>query len=115
MSEEKSRRIYDKKALVRCTEAELAGLHQRAKKAKLSLSRYLVKSGLSDGKTLTAEEREELKRLRFDLRKIGVNLNQIAFASNAAHRGTGEPPNQAEFDQLQADLKKILDNLLKKL
>lgn len=115
MLAKKSRRIYDKKALVRCTEAELIGLHDKAEKAKLSLSRFLVKSGLTDGRTPTAEEREDIRQLRFELRKIGVNVNQIAYSLHVAHRGDGQPPSQEEIDQIQADLKKILDNLLKKL
>lgn len=110
-----SRKIYDKSALVRCTEQELRQMHEKAKKTNLSLSRFLVKSGLSDGKLPTAEEREEIRQLRFELRKIGVNLNQIAHQINASRRGSSEMPPDGKIDEIQELIEKALRKLLKKL
>jgi hypothetical protein len=110
-----SRKIYEKRTEVRLTEPELKQLHEKAKRAKLSLSRFLVKSALSDGKVLTAEEQEDIKQLRFEIRKIGVNLNQIAYSINASRRGQGQPPAQSEINEIQKLVEQVLKNLLKKL
>jgi hypothetical protein len=106
---------YDKSALVRLTEPELKQLHKKAQKAELSLSRFFVKSALSDGQVLTAEEREEIKQLRFEIRKIGVNLNQIAYQINASRTGRSEPPTETEITEIQKLVEQILKKLLKKL
>ena len=108
-------KLYDKKALVRCTEREMAELHQKAKKTKLSVSRFLVKSALSGERILTAEKKDEIRQLRFEIRKIGVNLNQIAYAAHASRRGRGEPPAQGEIDDIQGLVEQTLKRLLEKL
>lgn len=108
-------KLYDKKALVRCTERELAELHQKAKKTKLSVSRFLVKSALSDEQILSAEEKEEIRQLRLEIRKIGVNLNQIAYSAHASRRGRAEPPAQEEIEDIQTSIEKVLKRLLEKL
>jgi hypothetical protein len=106
---------YEKAAFVRCTEPELKQLHEKAKRANLSLSRFLVKSALSEGQVLTAEEQEEIKQLRFEIRKIGINLNQIAYSINASRRGSGEPPAQSEIDRILKLTEQMLKKLLEKL
>jgi hypothetical protein len=107
-----SRKIYEKRTEVRLTEPELKELHEKAGKVKLSLSRYLVKSALSDGQVLTPEEKEELRQLRFELRKIGTNLNQIAFAFNASARGSGDAPTTAGLKETQKKIDDALETLL---
>ncbi len=111
----KSKKLYSKSALVRCTEQELKQLHQRAEASKSSLSRFLVKSALSDGKVSTAEEQEEIRQLRYEIRKIGVNLNQIAYQINASRTGTGQAPTEAEIYEVQKLVEQVLKKLLKKL
>ncbi len=108
-------KVYIKQILARTTEKEFAELHDRAKKANLSLSRYLVKSALSDGQVLTIEEREEINNLRYEVRKVGINLNQIAYQINISQRGKGEPPKDDEIDEIQKTVNQILRKLLKKL
>ena len=50
----------------------------------MSLSRYLVASGLRGGPPATTpQERAQRQRALFHARKIGVNLNQIAHRLNA--------------------------------
>lgn len=73
---------YNKPVIVRVTEQELINLRIRAKENQLSLSRYLVEAGLAKDKVLTPGEREREERAIFHVRKIGVNLNQIARSLN---------------------------------
>ncbi len=115
MKEKKSRQIYEKRTEVRLTEKELSKLHEKAEKAKLSISRLLVKSALSDDKVLTAEEKDEIKQLRFEIRKIGINLNQIAHYINASQRGAGNPAPDNQINEIQKLIEQALRKLLKKL
>lgn len=75
-------REYNASALVRCTGDELAELHRRRQAAdaprRMSLSRYLVECGLRSQNPPDPRERELRERALFELRKAGVNLNQIA-------------------------------------
>lgn len=80
------RKKYPKSALVRLTADEHALLVARAKKARLSLSRFLVQAGLT-GKAPTHEDREQHERAIIEVKRLGNNLNQIARQLNA-HRGT---------------------------
>jgi len=73
---------YIKPIVIRATEEELINLRNRAKEKKLSLSRYLVESGLAKDKILSKEEREREEKAIYHVRKVGVNLNQIAYALN---------------------------------
>jgi hypothetical protein len=108
----KSKKLYDKSALIRCTEQELKQLHQRAITSKLSLSRFFVKSALSDGQVLTAEDKEEIRQLRFELYKIGSNLNQISKAFNASRRGNGEEPTAQQLKETLEKADSALEILL---
>jgi hypothetical protein len=57
----------------------------------LSLSRYLVTSGLEGAPPpLSADERAQRQRALFHARKIGVNLNQIARRLNAEDEVAGD-------------------------
>ena len=53
-------------------------LQEKADAAHLSLSRYLVKAG-SDHKML---QTQNIARLIYEIRKIGININQIAHVGN---------------------------------
>ena len=63
---------------VRVTPAEKKELQEKADTAHLSLSRYLVKSA-SDRKML---QTENIAKLIYEIRKIGINVNQIAHVAN---------------------------------
>lgn len=107
-------KLYEKKILVRLTEKEKSEVHKKAKEANLSLSRLLVKSALSDGQVLTAEEKEEIRQLRFELRKIGINLNQIAYGLNASRRNSN--PTEITASEIKSVTKEVeagLDKLKK--
>ena len=109
----KNRKKYFRRIAVRMTEREHAGLTDRAKKAGLSLSRYLIKAGLSDGQVLTADEREEIRQLRHEVRRAGINLNQIARSLNAWENGQSQPPPMSEIEETTRETGKVLKSLLR--
>ena len=63
---------------VRVTPTEKKELQEKADAAHLSLSRYMVKSA-SDRKML---QTENIAKLIYEIRKIGINVNQIAHVAN---------------------------------
>lgn len=78
-------KLYEREGKFRCTAEELRQLHIRRIVADLSLSRYLVESGLDDGRVASPKERENRERLLFELRAIGRNLNQITARLNSSN------------------------------
>lgn len=68
---------------IRTTGQERQQLLVQARRAGLSLSRYLVESGLTSVPPLSPEEQAQRQRAIFHARKIGVNLNQIARQLNS--------------------------------
>lgn len=107
---------YDKQVMALCSEAEREQLHDRARKAGESLSRYLVKTGLSDDRNFpTKEEKEAFKDAIFQVRKVGVNLNQIAQALHAARHGSGEQPPIKEIAATVAQAEEAIKQLKKLL
>ncbi|MDQ3685649.1 MAG: MobC family plasmid mobilization relaxosome protein [Acidobacteriota bacterium] len=83
------------KITVRPTDGELKLLHARAASfGYKSLSKYLIERGLRDGAMIQTPERERVERLLFEVRKIGVNINQIAHGMNAGN--VGYPKAQLE-------------------
>lgn len=94
---------YPKMITVRVTAEEHAALSERAARARMSASRYLVVAGLR-GKppplreTLppTAAERERWQWLLWELHKLGTNVNQLAHATHRARLlGRSGPPLSA--------------------
>jgi hypothetical protein len=93
---------------VRATEEEAERIRANAKAAGLPYTRLLAELGAAaSGRDLRAlvtllEERarvrDELAALRYELRKVGVNLNQLAHRENSADvGGPAEPPTDAEL------------------
>ncbi len=91
--------------LVRATPAERSAIQRRAAAAGRSLSRYLVGVGTNDHPPVTQEEREELGRLLFELRKVGVNLNQIAHTLNAARLSGRGSTSESEIINALSDVR----------
>lgn len=104
MEQEKKRRgrqkQYEASALVRCTEQELESLHRRATDAELSLSRYLVECGLQSQNAPDPGARELRERAVFELRKAGVNLNQVAKRLN-------QPTGTIAVQQVESALRAV--------
>lgn len=92
------RQTYAIRLTVRVTEAERRRLGDRARGAGLSASRYLVEAGLAATDPPDPAERATLEAALFHLRKVGVNLNQIARRLNAGDR----PPPAALDRALEA-------------
>lgn len=109
-----SKKQYPKKILVRLTEAEKETIEKNAKKSELSVSRYLVRSGVGDERGLDPAERELREQAIYELRRVGVNLNQIAYALNAARRtGHGDEPPASEITKAAESLKIVLEAVKK--
>lgn len=109
-----SKQQYSKKILVRLTEAEKQKIERGAKQSQLSVSRFLVRSGVGDERGLDPAERELREQAIYELRRVGVNLNQIAYALNAARRtGRGDAPPAAEIAQAAENLKAVLEAVKK--
>ena len=67
----------------RVTEKEEQEIRKRAEKAKMTLSDYLRKSAVMN--TITVIDTGELYRLNTSLRRIGVNINQVAAVANSTN------------------------------
>ena len=103
---------------VRATEAEHERLKELADTANLSLSRLLIDTTLT-GQPRSAEEikrdQQIIERAIFEVRKAGVNLNQISAALNSAVRGNRELPAMQEVKAAAAEVKKAISILTEKL
>jgi hypothetical protein len=87
---------YPHRFTVRCTKVEHRLLVERVKASGLSVSRFLIETGLRSTDPAAAKDRARLERLLFQLHKIGVNLNQLTRRLN-----TGIP---VSADALEAAL-----------
>ncbi len=62
---------------LKLSESQLCALKERAKEANLSLNRYLVVAGLTDGRLLDPNELELRERAVFEIRWAVHELNKI--------------------------------------
>jgi hypothetical protein len=93
------------KITVRPTDDELGLLHARAESfGYKSLSKYLIERGLKDGAMIQSVERERIERLLFEVRKIGVNINQIAHQMNGGSRDY----SQAALDRAMREVERVM-------
>ena len=104
---------YPVAVLVRCTEEERGAIHANAVRAGRSASRYLAELGaLAPGAqlraALTPTQAAALGQLSYQLRRVGVNLNQLAHRENAADYGTADPPTDEEVEQATRELRAVL-------
>lgn len=90
---------------VRLTGDELGRLRSGAEGAELSLSDYVRQAALA-GRVLPREALEELRRLRIEFNRIGVNLNQLARRLNR-----GDQPGQEQIRQLIQELSRAAARL----
>ena len=97
------------KITVRPTDGELKLLHARAESfGYKSLSKYLIERGLKDGVMIQSVERERVERLLFEVRKIGVNINQIAHQMNAGNLGY----SQQQLDRAMRDVQRVMKEIV---
>ena len=104
----KRQKQYPKGALVRLTNDEHYRLTDLAKKAGLSLSRFLVESGLT-GRAPTPADRMVRERAILQLIRVGNNLNQIAKQLNAQRGGIGSAKVADTLAALKATLERMED------
>ncbi len=96
------------KITVRPTDDELALLHARAESfGYKSLSKYLIERGLKDGVMIQSVDRERVERLLFEVRKIGVNINQIAHQMNAGYQGY----SQQQLDRAMREVERVMKEI----
>jgi hypothetical protein len=104
----KRHKQYPKGALVRLTDDEHYRLTELAKKAGLSLSRFLVEPGLT-GKAPTPADRILRERATLQLIRVGNNLNQIAKQLNAQRGGLSSEKVTDTLAALKATLETMED------
>ncbi len=93
-----------KKITIRPTEDQLAILNRRAASfGYKSLSKYLIERGTRPGEMIENIDRERLERLLFEVRKVGVNINQIA---REMHRGYSEY-SQSYLDRAMQQVERV--------
>jgi hypothetical protein len=99
---------------VRADDNEYRKLKELSKKTNLSLSRMLIEATLFYGlKTPdhVAAEKRSVESLLFEVRKIGVNLNQITHLLNVAKFENETPPTAFEV----GDAIKKVEDIIKEL
>src|SRR5262245_53178612 len=104
----KRRKQYPKGALVRLTNDEHYRLTELAKRAGLSLSRFLVESGLTE-KASSSADRVVRERAVLQLIRVGNNLNQIAKQLNPQRGGLSSDKVGDTLAALKATLKGMED------
>ncbi|WP_251391157.1 plasmid mobilization protein [Mediterraneibacter agrestimuris] len=97
---------------VRLTKQEYRLLTEKAERdcetlyrnGKKNLSGYIRKCALNESGKMTVNLNRELKQLAYQVRKIGVNINQVAKKINA---GYGYPDPMSAVEELKVELAKI--------
>lgn len=90
---------------VRCTPLDKEAVKQRAKEAGLSMSEYIRRQAVN-GKVTIKQTNQLSPDLMMELRKIGVNLNQLV---KAFHQ---ENVISIELNAVYKKLQQIFDNNL---
>ncbi len=93
---------------LRPNEEEHRILTARADENDKSLSGYLIWAGSRDAPPFTVEDRLTLIAAREELRKIAVNINQLAHTTNSARRGNGQAPTATEIADTLASLNELM-------
>jgi hypothetical protein len=97
-----------KKITVRPTPEQLDELNARAASfGYKSLSKYLIERGLKEGEMIVSADRERIERLLFEVRRVGVNINQIA---REMHRGYSEY-SQAYLDRAMQQVERVVKEI----
>lgn len=113
---------YPKAITVRVTEEEHRQINEWSARASLSASRYLVRRGLSqrlpplrEAFPPKPEDRRQIELLAAELRRIGVNLNQLAKRSNLARIFGGAGPSRSGVERAASQAEALLRILRNRL
>lgn len=86
---------------IRVTKQEKEKLIKKSEEAEMTLSEYLIEQGLERDIIII----EDVKKLVYELRKIGNNINQLTHLANSGTIKT------VYLDGFKEDMKKIWINL----
>jgi predicted transcriptional regulator len=103
---------------VRADDNEYRKLKELSKKTNLSLSRMLIEATLFYGlKTpdRAEAEKQSIENLLFEVRKIGVNLNQITHNLNVAKFENETPPTAFEVGNAIKKVEDVIKELKSRL
>lgn len=94
---------------VRFTETEARTISEAAGKEKVSESKYIRRKVFSQENQMSHEVAEKLSDLNYQIRKIGININQVV-------RSCNEQKNITRTDfQLLVDYEKMIDGQFRKM
>jgi hypothetical protein len=118
LEKRKRRRLagkYPVPFFVRATEEEGRRIKRNAERAGRAATRFLAELGaLEDAAERlparpSGREVEVLEGLMYQLRKVGINLNQLAHRENSAGvGGPAEPPSDAELTEAARAVEEIV-------
>jgi hypothetical protein len=110
--------MYPIAITVRATREEARRIERNARKAGRNRSRFLAELGAADGAAeklpppASPEYVAALEALMFQLRKAGVNLNQLAHRENSADVGGPlEPPSQDEVQEGARAVREVAEQI----
>jgi hypothetical protein len=73
-----------------------------------SMSQYLIDRGISEGLQIESVDKAKLDRLLFELRRVGVNINQIALQLNKGYQKYSHQYLDRTFNEVHRVLKSFL-------
>lgn len=72
-----------------------------------SLSKYLIERGMGEGEMVTVMDAQKLARLVYEVRRVGVNIHQIARRLNEGGRSF----SQENIDRATAEAASIMQEI----
>lgn len=113
---------YPKMITVRATREEHRLIMDHSSRARTSASTYLKHCALRrrlpalrETKSPTLEERGDIEFILFQIRKVGVNLNQLARRSNRSRLLGTTGPKSSEVETAAEVAGRLMNLLLKRL
>jgi hypothetical protein len=115
---EMASKTYNRAKIVRLTEQEESIIEANAEANLLSVSRYLAHCGIKKSKKSRLTQKINqlwlyiifhlLLFLIYELKRIGVNINQLVRDYNVSKKGKGYPPEVKELEKAGKDIQKLV-------
>ena len=97
---------------IRLTEDELYEIDNRSKKLRMSRSKFLLQAALHQ--KIIVLDSTSIKQLTSELRKIGININQIAILCNMGKlEGVHIEDTKSEITKVWEELNKLRKDVKK--